>query len=64
MHAGNDAVGRQHEIAARRRRHDGGVVDQTESAGMRRERPKIARDQALLGRFWESGIGAMHRLSA
>ena len=52
MHAGDDAVGRQHEIASGRRRHDGGVIDQAERAGMLGQRPEIARDQAILGRFW------------
>ena len=42
MHAGDDAVGREHEIAARRRRDHGGIVDQAERARMRRERAKIA----------------------
>ena len=48
MHAGDDAVGGQHQIAAGRRRHDGGVVAKTERARRRGERTEIARDQALL----------------
>ena len=51
MHAGNDAVGFQHEIAARRRRQLGGVINKTQGAGMGRDRAQIARDQAFLGRF-------------
>ena len=31
MHAGNDAVGREHDVASGRRRHDGGVIDQAEA---------------------------------
>ena len=51
MHANNDAVGGQHDVAARRRRNDGSVIDQAKSAGMLGQRPEIARDQAVLGRF-------------
>ena len=51
VHAGNDAVGRQHKIAARRRRDHGGIIGEAEGARMRGERPEIARDQALFGRF-------------
>ena len=63
MHAGNDAVGGQHDVASRRRRNDGGVIDQAESAGMLGERAEIARDQAILGGFWRVWHRAMHRLS-
>ena len=52
MHADNDAVGREHDVASRRRRNDGGVIDQAKRAGMLGQRPEIARDQAVLGGFW------------
>ena len=55
MHAGDDAVGRQHEVAAGRRREDCRVVAEAKSARMRRQRPEIAGDQALLGRRIVSG---------
>ena len=51
VHAGNDAVGREHQIASRRRRDRGRVVGEAERARMGRERPEIARDQAIFGRF-------------
>ena len=51
MHAGDDAVGGEDEIASGRRRHDRGVVDKTEGARRRSERAEIARDQAVLGRI-------------
>ena len=51
MHADNDAVGGQHDVASRRRRNDGGVIDQAERAGMLGQRPEIARDQAVFGGF-------------
>jgi hypothetical protein len=63
MHANNNAVGGQHDVASGRRRNDGGVVDQAEGAGMLGQRPEIARDQAILGRFWRVWHRAMHRLS-
>ena len=51
MDAGNDAVGREHEIAPGRRGQHGGIVDETERARSRGERAEIARDQAVFGRF-------------
>ena len=47
MHAADDGVGREHQIVARRRREQGGIVDQTERAGMARERLEVPRDQAV-----------------
>ena len=53
MHAANDAVGLEHDVASARRRDRGGVVDKTEGAGMLRQRLEIARDQAVLaGGLW------------
>jgi len=52
VHAGDDAVGGQHDVAAGRRRNDGGVIAQAERAGMLGQRPEIARDQAVFGGFW------------
>ncbi len=49
MHAGNDAVGGQNQIAAGRRRDCRRVIAEPEGAGMRRQRTEVARDQALLG---------------
>ena len=49
MDAGDDAVGLEHEIASGRRGQDCRVIAEAESAGMRRQRTEIARDQAFLG---------------
>ena len=49
MHPGNDTVGREHEIAAGRRRKHGGIVGKAQCTGMRRQWPKAAGDQSLLG---------------
>ncbi len=48
MHAADDAVGGEHEIAARGRRDRGGVVGEPEGAGMLGDRREIARDQTIL----------------
>ena len=48
MHAADDGIGLEHEIAAGRRRQDRGVIRKTERARMRRKRTKIARDQPIL----------------
>ena len=50
MHAADDGVGLEHQIAARRRREKGGIVGQAERAGMGRERLEETRDQAVFGR--------------
>ena len=55
VHAGNDAVGGEHEIASFRHAQDRGVVGEAEGAGMGGERPEMLRDQALLGRLIGSG---------
>ncbi len=49
MDAGNDAIGREHEIASRRRGERRSVVDKPERAGRGGERPEIARNQAVFG---------------
>ncbi len=59
MHPADDAVGGQHEIASRRRRDDGGVIGETQGAGMGRDRPEIRRDQAVLARAF---VGCRHDL--
>ena len=51
MDAADDAVGREHEIASRRRRYRRRVIAEAERAGMGRQRAEIARDQAIFGRF-------------
>ena len=51
MHAADDAVGLEHEIAPRRRRNRGGIVGETERTGMGGDRPEIGRDQAVLAGF-------------
>ena len=51
MHAADDAVGLEHEIAARRRRDRGGIIGEPVSAGMFGERLEIARDQAIFAGF-------------
>ena len=48
MHAADDAVGLEHEIATRGRRDHGRVVGEPERAGVLGQRPEIARNQALL----------------
>ena len=50
MHAANDAVCLEHNVAAGRRLEDGGIVQEREGSGMRRQRPEIARDQVILAR--------------
>ena len=64
MHAADDGVGREHQIAARRRRDEGGVVGQTQRARMRRQRREVARDQTILGRFWSVCHRATHPSAA
>ena len=49
MHAADNGVGREHEVVARRRRQQRGVVGQAERAGMPRERLEMPRDQPVLG---------------
>ena len=49
MDAGNDAIGREHEVASRWRGQRCSVVDKPERAGRGSERPKITRDQAVFG---------------
>ena len=49
MHAADDGVGLEHEIAAGRRLDEGGIVGQAERAGMDGERREVARDQSVLG---------------
>ena len=61
MHAGNDAVGCQDQIASGRRREHGRVIDQTQRAGMGRERTQIACDQTFLGGFRWLWHRAAHR---
>ena len=51
MHAADDAVGLEHEIAPRRRRNGGGIVGEAERTGMGGDRPEIRRDQAVLARL-------------
>ncbi len=48
MHATDDPVGLEHEIATGRRRDHRGVVGEPEGAGMLGERREIACDQPLL----------------
>jgi len=48
MHAADDPIGLEHEIATRGRRDRRGVVAKPQGAGMFGERGEIARDQALL----------------
>src|SRR5690242_4051874 len=50
MHAADEPVGGQHEIAVRRRRESGRIVGKAKRAGMCRERREEARDQPVLGR--------------
>jgi hypothetical protein len=57
MHAGDDAVGGQHQIAPRRRRQDRGVIGKTERAGRSCERTEIFCDQVVFSRAL---IGARH----
>ena len=49
MHAGDQAIGLEHEVVARRRRDRRGIVGKAERAGMLRERLEVARDQTVLG---------------
>ena len=49
MHAADDSVGLEHEIAAGRRLDEGGIVGQAERAGMDGDRREVARDQFVLG---------------
>ncbi len=51
MHAADDGVGLEHQIASRRRRDRRGVVNEPERARMFGERLEIARDQAILAQF-------------
>jgi hypothetical protein len=62
MHAGNDAVSREHEVTAGRRRQCGGVIGKSERAGMLGERPEIARDQAVFRRLRIVPHRGSHRL--
>ena len=57
MHAADDGVGLEHQIAARRRRDEGGIVGQAERARMGRERLEIARDQTIFGRHVGRRLG-------
>ena len=56
MHAADDGVGLEHELVARRRRQHRRVVDQSERAGMPRERLEMARDQPVLAGRARSGV--------
>ena len=51
MHAGDDAVGRQHQIASGRRRQPAASSARPQRARIRGQRAEIARDQAFLGQF-------------
>ena len=50
MHAADDGVGLEHQVAARRRLDEGGIVGKAERARMGRDRLEIARDQTVFGR--------------
>ena len=49
MDAGNDTIGREHQIASRWRGERRGVVDEPQRAGRGSKRPEIARNQAVFG---------------
>ncbi len=49
MHAADNGVGLEHQIAAGRRLDEGSVVAKTKRAGMRRDRREEFRDQAIFG---------------
>src|SRR5262249_3848454 len=51
MHAADDAVGLEYEVAAGRRLDHRGIVAEPERARMFRERREVARDQPLLAGF-------------
>src|SRR5438876_1221659 len=59
MHAGHDAIGLEHEVAASRRRDCSRVVGKAERAGMLCERREIARDEALLAGLRR--VASIHR---
>ena len=63
MHAADDRVGLEHEVATGRRLDESGVVGKTKRARMRRQRLKEARDQPVLARhFIVGGHGVTRRL--
>ena len=64
MHAADDGVGFQHQLVARRRHQHRGIVDQSERAGMRRQRLEVARDQPVLGRLLISSLAGHQRAAA
>ena len=49
MHAADNGVGLEHQVAARGRRDEGGIVGEAERARMGGERLEEARDQTILG---------------
>ena len=51
MHAGDDAIGGENDIAAGWRRERGSIVDQPEGAGRGRQRAEVTRYQSVFGRF-------------
>ena len=56
MHAADDGIGLEHDIAAGWRHQDRGVIGKAERARMRCERTKITRDQPIL----RGTLGLLH----